>query len=112
MESEEIAHARAGDFTKDRKARWEQWICATCEARLTDTPEAMYGIMLVPVDLQERGEKIHRIVCAHQRAAHGKDCEGHPIAEGGGACDRPPPGWWCSRAKGHEGPCAALPVEG
>lgn len=23
------------------------------------------------------------------------------------ACDMPPPGWTCSRAKGHEGPCAA-----
>lgn len=22
-------------------------------------------------------------------------------------CDIPPPGWLCSRAKGHEGPCAA-----
>jgi hypothetical protein len=25
-------------------------------------------------------------------------------------CDRPPPGWKCSRGKGHGGPCAALPV--
>lgn len=22
-------------------------------------------------------------------------------------CSLPPPGWWCSRAAGHEGPCAA-----
>lgn len=21
----------------------------------------------------------------------------------------PPPGWWCSRTPGHEGPCAARP---
>lgn len=26
-------------------------------------------------------------------------------------CDRPPPGWSCSRARGHDGPCAASPVE-
>lgn len=25
-------------------------------------------------------------------------------------CDIPPPGWVCSRAKGHEGPCAAWPT--
>jgi hypothetical protein len=25
-------------------------------------------------------------------------------------CDVPPPGWACSRAKGHEGPCAATPT--
>ena len=25
-------------------------------------------------------------------------------------CSRPPPGWWCSREQGHEGPCAAREV--
>jgi hypothetical protein len=25
-------------------------------------------------------------------------------------CDRPPPGWRCTRAAGHEGPCAAVAV--
>ncbi len=24
------------------------------------------------------------------------------------ACDKPPPGWKCTRPKGHEGPCAAV----
>lgn len=27
-------------------------------------------------------------------------------------CDVPPPGWTCSRARGHAGPCAASPVAG
>lgn len=27
-------------------------------------------------------------------------------------CDRAPTGWWCSRAPGHDGPCAAHPVAG
>ena len=27
------------------------------------------------------------------------------------ACPRPPAGWHCTRAVGHEGPCAAYPVE-
>jgi hypothetical protein len=25
-------------------------------------------------------------------------------------CDLAPDGWWCSRNKGHEGPCAARPL--
>lgn len=25
-------------------------------------------------------------------------------------CKLPPAGWWCSRAPGHEGPCAARPT--
>lgn len=24
-------------------------------------------------------------------------------------CDLPPKGWYCTRAKGHDGPCAAIP---
>jgi hypothetical protein len=24
-------------------------------------------------------------------------------------CQLPPPGWWCTRRAGHDGPCAALP---
>lgn len=26
-------------------------------------------------------------------------------------CEVPPKGWWCSREAGHEGPCAARPIE-
>ena len=25
-------------------------------------------------------------------------------------CHRPPPGWYCTRQQGHEGPCAARPL--
>lgn len=35
--------------------------------------------------------------------------EGPPASP---ACDRPPAGWRCSRESGHDGPCAAWPVEG
>ena len=31
-------------------------------------------------------------------------------AEGAQACDSPPPGWYCTRERGHDGPCAALPL--
>jgi len=34
------------------------------------------------------------------------------ILEASGACTVPPTGWWCSRPKGHEGPCAAIPIDG
>lgn len=27
------------------------------------------------------------------------------------SCKAPPAGWWCSRAEGHEGPCAARPMD-
>lgn len=27
-------------------------------------------------------------------------------------CDVPPEGWKCTREKGHEGPCAAVPLNG
>jgi hypothetical protein len=26
-------------------------------------------------------------------------------------CQLPPDGWWCSREPGHEGPCAARPIQ-
>lgn len=26
-------------------------------------------------------------------------------------CTRPPAGWWCSRDAGHDGPCAAHPLD-
>lgn len=28
----------------------------------------------------------------------------------GNDCDKAPDGWWCSRTKGHDGPCAARPT--
>jgi len=31
-----------------------------------------------------------------------------PAARPPGACDQPPEGWYCTRTKGHDGPCAAL----
>jgi hypothetical protein len=31
--------------------------------------------------------------------------------EAGPACTLPPPGWRCTRYKGHAGPCAAVPVK-
>lgn len=33
------------------------------------------------------------------------------VTEGGlDKCDQPPAGWFCTRSKGHDGPCAAVPL--
>lgn len=49
--------------------------------------------------------------CGAEKNAEDEECwdcaERHFL---GTACDRPPIGWWCSRAAGHDGPCAAHPV--
>lgn len=37
--------------------------------------------------------------------------ESVPAYEAGDACQVPPIGWSCSRAPGHDGPCAALPSD-
>jgi hypothetical protein len=34
-----------------------------------------------------------------------------PAGENADRCDLAPAGWWCTRHKGHEGPCAARPLE-
>ena len=39
------------------------------------------------------------------------DIESAPdVNQGSDACEVPPIGWWCSREKGHDGPCAARPT--
>lgn len=38
------------------------------------------------------------------------DPDGDPPGELARQCDKPPAGWRCSREPGHEGPCAAWPV--
>ena len=37
------------------------------------------------------------------------DAEAAPEPE---SCTVPPEGWYCTRQKGHEGPCAAHPMRG
>lgn len=36
-------------------------------------------------------------------------CPSPANTAGGGECDLPPEGWSCTRPKGHENPCAAVP---
>lgn len=40
----------------------------------------------------------------------GVDVSDEPVAAA--SCELPPEGWVCTRAPGHEGPCAAVPVPG
>ncbi len=58
----------------------------------------------------------HRI--AAQQPQPNPGLEAHMCGEGKdligqaeGICTIPPVGWWCSRAPGHDGPCAARPME-
>jgi hypothetical protein len=40
------------------------------------------------------------------------DVESAPdVNPGSEKCDLPPNDWWCSRSKGHDGPCAARPIQ-
>lgn len=35
---------------------------------------------------------------------------GMPVQQKNVPCDKATPGWYCSRQKGHDGPCAAHPI--
>lgn len=51
---------------------------------------------------------IDRLLKIHERGIRTRiDASVHPAA----LCPVPPPGWWCSREPGHDGPCAARPTE-
>jgi len=39
------------------------------------------------------------------------DSESVPVVTQGSECELPPIGWWCSRSKGHDGPCAARLIQ-
>lgn len=59
------------------------------------------GVMAVYIEPLPNGEALVRV--------SGKRY--YPEAEAiAPRCDRAAPGWWCSRNKGHEGPCAARPL--
>lgn len=47
----------------------------------------------------------------HQRPNGTGKCDymASPMTPPERRCKVPPPGWWCSREPGHEGPCAAHP---
>lgn len=54
-------------------------------------------------------------MCAYHRAeksmvAQPAPASGGSAREADGQCQIPPAGWYCTRAPGHDGPCAARPV--
>ncbi len=55
--------------------------------------------------LERRGLTAHRLPIGTPSQL--SDCFRHGMAWALRACDRPPKGWYCTREKGHEGPCAA-----
>lgn len=49
----------------------------------------------------------------HPGSAERPDVRGSDLPEGvDRGCDKPPPGWCCTRPAGHDGPCAAAPIDG
>ena len=40
---------------------------------------------------------------------HKEECQAHKNEN---PCEVPPEGWFCTRKKGHDGPCAAVPERG
>lgn len=70
------------------------------DAAALDQEERVDYTVHAPGGLTEDEQReIERLV----RVAHKK------MQEGEMPCDRPPRGWYCTRARGHDGPCAALP---
>lgn len=65
---------------------------------------ASYDPAGVIVEQPERRARGYRI-----RRTPGPRDEKTRYAEDMSQCTIPPPGWWCSREPGHDGPCAARP---
>lgn len=65
--------------------------------------EGLRALLNMP-DAEWEGE-----LTAEERGMIDAAWEQHKAAE---PCNIPPPGWWCSRGKGHEGPCAARALTG
>ena len=51
---------------------------------------------------QKADRKGIKHICDH----HNGDCKDHEYKK---PCEVPPEGWSCTRKKGHDGPCAAVP---
>jgi hypothetical protein len=62
------------------------WVCARCRYRRRWLDSGSWELDIV--DTQWRQDRVRDL-----------------------SCDLPPVGWFCSRRGGHDGPCAAHPVE-
>jgi hypothetical protein len=94
-----------------------QWIAAAWTRRQAIVQTAETAVELV----QELDKVIHPAdaanplpfveverIAAQRDAATAFKVDAAPTSQG---CTQPPPGWWCSRSKDHEGPCAARRLE-
>lgn len=71
---------------------------------------------LLEADMAERLEAMQRHDAREQAALDSfLEAAAHPFPgvrpAVPGTCDRAPYGWYCTRERGHDGPCAALPAE-
>lgn len=60
------------------------------------------------IDPQEPGQPLPRAAEDHIRGQIAT-ATSHKVPPAR-ACDKPPEGWYCTRERGHEGPCAAWPI--
>lgn len=88
--------------TPDGLARWEQWVCGNYGHDCGFAP-----MVAMPLDLAKRNAKTHEVICAHQRDAHRKACEGHR----GAAPDPLPSKYLALLPLPPSGPCAAEHAE-
>jgi len=111
-----VARRIRGTLVKVTDSDWRT-ILATVEA-------AAAGVTLSPAPTDMLREAAHLViddtplhlvcgVCGNREEDdfHEMTDWGHdfiPAARPPGACDQPPEGWYCTRTKGHDGPCAAL----
>ena len=121
----------AGEFARDAcKAQAPSAPVATDERMAFEKAAAILGYMLPDADeaftgfyhCSERTERAWKLwqaraalsVKAEQRAAvHRRVLQNSvdgPDVVGPTVCNVPPPGWYCTRAPGHDGPCAAYPA--
>lgn len=79
--------------------------------RLRDaaTADVAYLMARLLVGAADEIERYYGGMMAWKRAAEAKDRAAQ--AQPADACTVPPPGWYCTRAAGHEGPCAAHPAD-
>lgn len=70
---------------------------------------------LLGLSMREVARQAGIPVASVHRIEHGKGCHSTTVvsvltwlaSDSPQQCDLPPNGWWCSRARGHDGPCAA-----
>lgn len=79
-----------------RSARWHVWT----------RPGFRLGVAVVPQPMSTKDRRTTALLWLGPLLIERK--LGKPV-DGAPQCPVPPPGWYCTRTPGHDGPCAAYP---